>query len=131
MKILVVDDNKQCCKLVDYLLSVLGHEVEISNSGTKSLSLLNENQFDAIVLDWNMPGLNGGQTISAYNQLPPVNGKKMNVIIYTSLSFKELEIPDAQNVKINNCISKKLSPHRQLMNFKRTLESVFQNSTTQ
>src|ERR1044071_8969350 len=43
------------------LLRILGHEPMLCHSGIKALELLDQHQFDLIISDFRMPGLNGQQ----------------------------------------------------------------------
>ena len=58
-KILVVDDEQWILDLATELLRAEGHQVELAVGGERALELLGREQFDLIVSDWKMPGLNG------------------------------------------------------------------------
>ncbi|MFA5352834.1 MAG: sigma-54 dependent transcriptional regulator [Thermodesulfovibrionales bacterium] len=59
MKILIVDDDKNLRKVLSNELAAEGFDVTEAESGEKGLDLLNEESFDVILLDLNMPGLSG------------------------------------------------------------------------
>ena len=56
-RVLVVDDNPKNLQVAMNILKE--YNVLYAQSGTKALSLLDENDFDLILLDIVMPGLNG------------------------------------------------------------------------
>ena len=58
-RILVVDDESEMCALLETGLSRRGFEVTSRTSGEAALALLDEADFDAIVVDLNMPGISG------------------------------------------------------------------------
>jgi two-component system response regulator AtoC len=58
-RILVVDDEREMCALLEAGLGKRGFEVASSSSGDAALAILDENDFDAVVVDLNMPGISG------------------------------------------------------------------------
>jgi two-component system phosphate regulon response regulator PhoB len=58
-KILVVDDNALCRMVVSELLKEAGHEVTTAADGEEGLAAFRDRQFDAVVLDVQMPRLDG------------------------------------------------------------------------
>jgi two-component system, NtrC family, response regulator AtoC len=58
-RLLVVDDEREMCALLETGLAKRGFEVISRTSGDAALALLDETDFDAIVVDLNMPGTSG------------------------------------------------------------------------
>jgi two-component system phosphate regulon response regulator PhoB len=58
-KILVVDDEKDILELIDYNLSKNGYRVKTVVSGEEALDLIKENDYDLIILDLMLPGVDG------------------------------------------------------------------------
>ena len=58
-RLLVVDDELEMCALLEAGLSRRGFTVTSRTSGDAALALLDETDFDAIVVDLNMPGTSG------------------------------------------------------------------------
>jgi DNA-binding response OmpR family regulator len=58
-KILVVDDDLALADLVAFTLRRSGMEVALAHDGRQALELLAANSPDLIVLDWNLPLING------------------------------------------------------------------------
>lgn len=58
-RLLVVDDELEMCALLEAGLSKRGFAVTSRTSGDAALALLDETDFDAIVVDLNMPGTSG------------------------------------------------------------------------
>jgi CheY-like chemotaxis protein len=58
-KILVVDDNGFLRIVVSEMLSRLGYSVSSTDSGEDGLSVFLENEFDMVISDYEMPGMDG------------------------------------------------------------------------
>lgn len=61
-RILVVDDNPEIREIIQILLTGEGFLVDEAKDGIAALSMLGSQDFDLIILDIMMPGLNGYQT---------------------------------------------------------------------
>ena len=59
MHILIVDDNPDIVRLVEQVLVLEGHNVLIARDGLEALQQAASNRPDAVVLDINMPGMEG------------------------------------------------------------------------
>ena len=62
-RILVVDDEKHICELYKIELEDEGYLVTIANSGSEALDVVDKNPPDLIVLDIQMPGMDGIETL--------------------------------------------------------------------
>jgi CheY-like chemotaxis protein len=94
--VLCVDDEKIGLRVRKIMLESHGFRVLTANSGEQGLSLFDARQIDLVVLDYYMPGLNGGQVaaemrrrrpnvpiifLSAYFSLPPADLELANAFI--------------------------------------------------
>ena len=57
--ILIVDDDQSVSLTLSKAVQSSGMEAEIANSGEEALKRLSEKRFDLILMDINMPGMNG------------------------------------------------------------------------
>jgi len=64
--ILIVEDNKTNQMLLSMILDECGLSFDIANDGIEALKLFNDNKYDIIFMDENMPNMNG---IEATNQI--------------------------------------------------------------
>lgn len=58
-KVLTVDDSPSVRKLVEFTLKAKGFGVNSAGNGQEALELMAKERFDAIILDINMPQMNG------------------------------------------------------------------------
>lgn len=58
-KMLTVDDSPSVRKLVKFTLKAKGFQVSSASDGEEALDLIKQEDFDAIILDINMPRMNG------------------------------------------------------------------------
>ncbi|MFZ5906055.1 MAG: sigma-54-dependent transcriptional regulator [Nitrospirota bacterium] len=69
MKILIADDDKNLRKVLVNELSDAGYEVSQAESGTKAIQVLEKEEQDVILLDLNMPGMNGMEILKRIREL--------------------------------------------------------------
>ena len=59
MHILLADDDESVLMVARLGLRRAGFDVTVVEDGTSALARARETAFDAVILDWNMPGLDG------------------------------------------------------------------------
>lgn len=59
MRILIVEDNRDIAENIADYLEPLGHDLDFAADGTRGLQLATTQRFDVIVLDLNLPGIDG------------------------------------------------------------------------
>jgi DNA-binding NtrC family response regulator len=62
-KVLVVDDEVEFADVIAERMRSRGYEVDTANSGADGLERIKKKQYDAVLLDLNMPGLDGMKTM--------------------------------------------------------------------
>ena len=62
-KVLLVDDEKDFSEVLAERMQTRGFEVDTVESGAEALSLIKDKEFDAVVLDLAMPGMDGIETL--------------------------------------------------------------------
>lgn len=91
-KILVIDDEELIIKSLSKLLEKSGYEVFIAKNGQDAIVMTEESEFDLIIADIRMPGVNGVDTVcSIYEELKQNNLKRIPVIFITGYADKENE----------------------------------------
>lgn len=67
-RVLIVDDEKSIQSLLYSILSRLGYECDCANDGNECIEMARNNIYDLILLDINMPRMNGLATIKKLNE---------------------------------------------------------------
>ena len=81
-KILVVDDNKDVLEKTRHLLAEVGYDVTCCSSGEEALTFLCDNVVDLVLLDINMPKMNGFDVCLRIRQRHPLDD--LPIIFLTS-----------------------------------------------
>ncbi len=85
-KILVVDDDPGMLDTLMDVLTATGYETSVAQSGKAALAMAQAGRFDLVLMDVQMPGLNGVQTLHALRTLDPT----IVVIMMTAYTRDEL-----------------------------------------
>ena len=80
MKMLVIEDEVKTAKFLKKGLSEAGHVVDVATDGLEGLHLALELDFDLIILDVMLPGLDGWEVLSRLREA----GKKTSVLMLTA-----------------------------------------------
>ncbi|WP_109338955.1 chemotaxis response regulator CheY [Saliniradius amylolyticus] len=95
MKILVVDDFSTMRRIIKNLLKDLGFtNVQEADDGNTALPMLQQGDFDFVVTDWNMPGMQGIDLLRAIRS--DDNLKHLPVLMVTAEAKKEQIVAAAQ-----------------------------------
>ena len=86
--ILIVDDDHHLRRSFDKLLTQEGHEVKTASSGEAALPTVRSGEFDLIVMDVRLPGMDGLLTFKAIREIEPL----LPVIIMTAFGTTETAI---------------------------------------
>jgi CheY-like chemotaxis protein len=84
LRVLLVDDNSVNQMATSLLLKQWGHAVSIAASGEEALAVWAEQSFDVILMDLQMPGMNGIQTASRIRESEKASGKRVPIIAMTA-----------------------------------------------
>jgi CheY-like chemotaxis protein len=69
-RILVVDDDPMNLRMAEFILKQKNYSVYKANSGAECLSRLEENDVDLLLLDVEMPVMNGFKTLEKIREKP-------------------------------------------------------------
>jgi len=62
-RILVVDDQREILEMTSTLLAGAGYAIQTAQSGTEALDQLGRERYDLVLLDINMPGVDGWEVL--------------------------------------------------------------------
>ncbi|HWE94924.1 MAG TPA: PAS domain S-box protein [Tepidisphaeraceae bacterium] len=89
LRILVAEDSEFSAQLMEKLLVKRGHRVRVVGNGGEALSTANAADFDLLLLDVHMPGLDGFQVIRSIREQERATGAHLSVIALTARSRDE------------------------------------------
>ena len=117
IKILWVDDEIDLLKPHILFLEKKNYHVTTCNNGQDAIDLFDENNFDVVFLDENMPGLSGLETLSELKE------KKSSVpVIMITKSEEEYIMEEAIGSKIADYLLNPVNPNQILLSLKKNLD---------
>ncbi len=75
LRILLVEDNPANQKLATYILRDRGHTVEIAGNGQEAICLTEQNRYDVILMDVQMPEMDGLEATAAIRKREAAGGR--------------------------------------------------------
>ena len=117
-KILWADDEIDLLKPHIMFLKAKGYDVVTANNGRDAIDALAHVSFDLVLLDENMPGISGLETLTLINQQFP----QLPVIMITK-SEEENLMNQAIGNKISDYLIKPVNPNQILLSIKKNLHS--------
>src|SRR6202043_2011634 len=87
--ILVIDDDRTVLATIKVLLERAAHAVEVVDNGPAGLKLLGTRDFDLLIVDIFMPGMDGFETMRLVHQSRP----EMPVIVISGQQFHSASEP--------------------------------------
>lgn len=87
--ILIVDDDKFILNIFCRILQKQGYNVDVVETGQETLEKMNEKKYDLVLIDVNLPDVNGIDLVSKINSINP------NIIKIILTGFPSIE--DATN----------------------------------
>lgn len=118
MRILWADDEIDLLKPHLLFLHDKGFEVETATNGDDALDLFDEQEFDIVFLDENMPGLSGLET------LVQIKNKNARVpVVMITKSEEEHIMEEAIGSKISDYLIKPVNPNQILLTIKKNLDT--------
>jgi signal transduction histidine kinase/DNA-binding response OmpR family regulator/HPt (histidine-containing phosphotransfer) domain-containing protein len=108
--ILVVDDNEVNRVLADELLRELGHTCDLAASGREALDQTAARNYDAILMDCQMPGMNGYQTTHEIREREARLKRRTPIIALTAHAFAG-EAEKVRAAGMDDFLTKPVTPH--------------------
>lgn len=116
-KILWADDEIELLKPHILFLESKGYSVDSVNSGSEAVEKSNDNSYDIIFLDENMPGISGLEALARIKEAKPF----VPVVMITK-SEEEHIMEEAIGSKIADYLIKPVNPNQILLSIKKNLD---------
>lgn len=104
-RILIVDDELKMQALITLCIQSTDFEMEMASSGDEAIQLLEDDQFDLVLLDIMMPGMDGFQVLKQMKQ----RGSVVPVIILSALGETD-QIVEGLNLGAYDYVTKPFEP---------------------
>ena len=85
-QVLIVDDNDMNCFVANSLLKETQVQTVIAHSGDEALEALQKQDFQVVLLDYMMPGMDGVETLHRAKQLPNIESTRFIALTATAIS---------------------------------------------
>lgn len=108
LNILLVEDNNTNLTFMLMLMEQLGYEVKIARNGLEAIESVKSNDFDLILMDIQMPKMNGLDASRKIREILP--GKDLKIIGLSANAFQE-DIDDALASGMSGYLTKPASIH--------------------
>ncbi len=116
--ILWTDDEIDLLKPYILFLEEKDYRVSTAANGTDAIRLVQENSFDLIFLDENMPGLSGLETLEAIKGIAP-----STPVVMITKSEEEDIMDEALGSKISDYLIKPVNPKQILLTIKKNIDT--------
>ncbi|GBL40720.1 hypothetical protein LBMAG54_05340 [Nitrosopumilaceae archaeon] len=108
MKILLIDDNEDISTAFSKYFIYRGHECSVSNDGQNGLSMIENNSYDAIIMDLTMPDFSGPDIVESLYNRNLMNNKL--IVALTASSISDDEKNDLKKRGIHSILKKPIDP---------------------
>jgi CheY-like chemotaxis protein len=96
----VIDDEPTVADTVRLVLRADGHSVEVAHRGLEALAKLEEEQFDLVITDFEMPELKGDRLVAE------IRGRNPEQKIIMLTGHEERVAPSANGIGVNLLLGK-------------------------
>ena len=88
LRILLAEDTLANRKVIVYALSKRGHEVDVAGTGAEALELVQRRDFDLVLMDVQMPVMDGLEATAAIRKLDDPKRATLPIIAMTAHAYK-------------------------------------------
>ncbi len=110
MKFLIVDDSMTARLIGRKTFESLGHTVLEASDGQEALTVLaTQSPIDVIILDWNMPGMNGFTCLENIRKISALNRTK---VVMCTTEAEKMSVIKALQAGANGYLLKPVLPDK-------------------
>ncbi|MFA7346206.1 MAG: response regulator [Desulfurivibrionaceae bacterium] len=84
LNILIAEDNPVNQKLLRLMLEMNGHKVQVTGDGKEAVAVFQSEKVDLVLMDVQMPGMNGFEATATIRELEKATGKHVPIIAVTA-----------------------------------------------
>ena len=107
MRILFVDDMPDTRDVFRLAFGIQGHQTRVAGNGSVAVEAVRQEAFDVIVMDVEMPGMNGWEAVRQIRTLD--GGRSIPIVMFTAYSSQE-DHKKAQDAGANDVLQKPMLP---------------------
>lgn len=111
MRILVAEDNPVNVLVLTPLLKRWGAEYTVACDGLEALESMQQADFDAIIMDIQMPNMDGREAMLAIRKMPDERKRNIPIIAFTAEASLESQ-RDFLSSGFNDCLTKPFQPEK-------------------
>ncbi|MFC2173667.1 response regulator [Acidobacteriota bacterium] len=111
-RVFVADDTSFFRSMLSYILTEQGYDVQTASDGNEAVSVLNDswNEFDLLILDLMMPGMNGFEVLQKLRDVD--TAADLPVLVVTQYYLNDLERQILKKQRIVGYLNKTASMER-------------------
>lgn len=126
LNILCVDDNEVNQKLLREFVSRLGHTPVLAGSGEEALEILNQQDFDMVLMDIQLPGISGMGATRAIRALTNPAKAALPVIALTG-NVRDEDIRNCYAANMNGHLAKPIEPEKLRAQIEKVMRGTLDN----
>jgi len=107
MRILFVDDMPDTRDVFRLAFGIQGHDTRVAGNGFDAVAAVREEAFDVVIMDVEMPGMNGWEAVRQIRELP--FGLTVPILMFTAYSGRE-DHEKAREAGANDVLQKPMLP---------------------
>lgn len=115
MKVLVAEDNPVNVMVLTRFLSKWKIESDVAHDGAKAISMINKEDYDIVLMDLQMPHMDGVEATKIIRQSDSEKIKSLTVVAFTADALVDTHNKLVE-IGFNHCITKPFNPE-QLFNY--------------
>ncbi len=121
--ILIIDDDKDLCKVLSTFLTKKEYTVEVAHTGEDGIKVLRDREFDLVLCDYRLPDITGVEALQKIKVINP----KAAVVIITGYSDVRTAV-ETFKYGASDYVTKPLYPDELLVTVKETIQKNKQRS---
>lgn len=94
-RILIIDDDKELCMLIKRSVCAENIEADICNTGREGIQQLKEQEYQLVILDVMMPGMDGFETLEEIRK-----EYSLPILMFTAKNDSASKVKGLQNTRV-------------------------------